>query len=87
MSVLDRRAQILVNPEQYAALEREASRTGQSVAAVIRLSIDEDLAGASSARAVATRRLLGPLDPGAQPGDDWSEIKSAMAGQLIDKLP
>jgi hypothetical protein len=87
MSVLDRRVQILVDPEQYAALEREAARTGRSVAAVIRLSIDEHLAGASPVRAAAAQRLLGFVDPDAPPGDDWSETKAAMARQLIDKLP
>lgn len=78
MSVLDRRVQVLVNPEQFAALELEAARTGRSVAAVIRLSIDEHLAGASPARAAAAR-LLAFANPDAPSGNEWSETKIAMA--------
>jgi len=36
MATLDRRVQVLFDPVQYAALEREASATNKSVGAIVR---------------------------------------------------
>ena len=87
MSVLDRRVQILVNPEQYAELEREAQRTGRSVASLIRQSIADHLAGLRSSRAAAGGRLLRSADPVSDAQEDWDATKSAMEQELAGKLP
>ena len=86
MSTLERRVQILLDPKQYAQLEREAVRTGQSVAAIIRESIADRLAGSRSSRSAAARRLLLSADSVDSPEDDWSMTKSALEQELIGKL-
>ena len=87
MSVLERRVQILVNPEQYGELEREAARTGRSVASLIRESIDDHLAGMRSSRSAAAERLLLSADSVASPEDDWAVTKAALEQELIGKIP
>lgn len=84
MSALERRVQILLDKEQYAQVEREAQRTKQSVAAVIRQAISERLATRESVRAAAARRLLATADQG--PGEDWGSTKAALASMLSDKV-
>ena len=85
--VLDRRVQILLSPEQYSQLEREAARTGQSVAAVIRESITDHLSGSTSGRSAAAQRLLQAVEPAQSPADDWATTKSALEHELVGKLP
>lgn len=87
MSVLDRRVQILVNPEQYSELEREARRTGRSVASLIRQSIDDLLAGLRSSRASAAERLLRSADPVSDSQEDWDATKQALERDLAGILP
>jgi predicted transcriptional regulator len=84
MSTLERRVQILLDKEQYAQVEREAKRTQQSVAAVIRQAISERLATHESVRAAAARRLLETADRGQ--GEDWATAKAAMESRLSDKV-
>ena len=87
MSTLDRRVQLLLDPQQYEDVEREAVRSGQSVAAVIREAIAARLASGTTARAAAARRLLVSADPDEDGGEDWSDVKSALADRLASKLP
>ena len=87
MSTLERRVQILLDPGQYADVEREAIRTGQSVAAVIREAIAGRLASGNAARAAAAQRLLASADPDTESGEDWSDSKVALADQMVSKLP
>lgn len=87
MSGLDRRVQILVSPDQYADLEREAVRTSRSVASLIRESIDDHLAGLRSHRSGAAERLLASADSLDSPADDWAVTKLAMEQELIGKFP
>lgn len=84
---LDRRVQVLLDPKQYLAVEREAARSGQSVAAVIRDSIARRLAAGDSARAAAARRLLASADTTDPAGEDWADSKAALEGELTAKLP
>ncbi len=79
--------QILLAHAQYEAVEREAARTGQSAAAVIRDAIDARLASGDAARSAAAKRLIASADPDTEGGEDWSEAKSALAEQLASKLP
>lgn len=86
MSVLDRRVQLLLDPEQYEQLEREAARTGRSVAAVIREAIGARLTRSGGTRAAAAQRLLRVADADAAPADEWLEVKSALTAALDGKL-
>jgi hypothetical protein len=87
MSVLDRRVQILLDPAQYADVEREAARTGRSVAAVIREAIAARLASGEAARSAAAARLLQSADSDDAVGEDWEQSKAALEGSLGSKLP
>ena len=85
MSTLERRVQILLDPAQYARVEREAKRSRQSVAAVIREAIDARLATRDSVRSAAANRILKSADSGK--GEDWSVTKAALDAELAHKLP
>ena len=75
MLMLNRRLQVLIDDERYAALKREAARTNSSVAAVVRAAIDERLAPAAARRSRAGRRLLdAPSTPAGEPDELEAEI-------------
>lgn len=86
MAALERRVQILLDPQQYRAVEREAARSGQSVAAVIRDAIDTRLASRDSSRSAAARRLLASADSPAAAGEDWAASKAALDDAIAAKL-
>lgn len=76
---LDRRLQILLEERQHALLEREATRRGTSVAALIREAVDRMYAGAGADRQQAAAELL-QAEP--MPVEDWT----AMKAQMLDEL-
>lgn len=76
---LDRRVQILLEARQYEVLEREARRTGTSVASLIRAALDRVYLAGDSNRADAGRRLLA-AEP--MPVEDWETMKMAMLDEL-----
>ncbi len=57
MATLDRRVQVLFDPEQYARLEREAERERLSVGALIRDCVDARLRSTRLQREEAWARL------------------------------
>jgi len=57
MGTLDRRVQVLFDPERYARIEHEARRTGQSVGAFIRSAVDDRLRVGRADREAAWARL------------------------------
>ncbi len=76
MAVFSRRTQLLLDEERYARLEREARRTGRSVAALVREAIDVRFGGegeAQSRRAAATALLATPRPTDREP--DWAEVE------------
>jgi hypothetical protein len=76
MATLERRVQLLLDPRQYAALEREARAQNRSVGSLIRESIDARFGVDLSRRRFALARLLASADgPDAPPMGDWEEIK------------
>lgn len=78
MPTLDRRVQVLFDPAQYAALEREASAKNQSVAAVIREAVDERLRVTTSGKQAALARLLERADSTTSAGPiDWESEKES----------
>lgn len=87
MSALERRFQILLDQERYALVEREAARSGRSVAAVIREAIDLRFGSEVTVRAnAATAFLAATADP-REPGEDWAESKAAMDAELVRRVP
>jgi predicted DNA-binding protein len=87
MSLMDKRLQLLLDTERYRKVEAEASRSGRSVAAVIREAIDHRFADDTTARAEAGRRLLGSSTVARGDEPDWSESKAAMAEALAGRQP
>lgn len=69
---MTRRLQVLLNEERYRRLEREADRTGQSVAALIRAAIDRAYGPDLANREAAVTSFLS-ADP--VPVDDWEQEK------------
>jgi hypothetical protein len=66
----DRRLQVLVEPEQYRALEARAGRRGVSVASVVREALSLYLAaGPEQVRAAADRLLAATPLPVGDPGE------------------
>lgn len=62
MHMLDRRFQILLDPERFERLEREARIREISVAALIREAIDQTYPAVSAAKATAAERILSAPD-------------------------
>ncbi len=86
MSLLERRVQILLDPAQYEEVQREAVRTGQSAAAVIRDAIADRLTSRDAVRAAAAHSLLGSVDESGD-AEDWQVTKAALDDELAAKLP
>ena len=85
MPVMDKRLQLLLDTERYELVSAEARRTGRSVAAVIRESIDEHFRDPTARirRTEAARRFLdltAEVEPG--PGRSWQDIKREMDDDL-----
>lgn len=78
--------QILLDSDQYEQLEREAGRSGQSVAAVIRDAITVRLSAGDAARAAAVDWLLASADSDDVPGEDWADMKAAYEDALAAKF-
>ncbi|USQ75568.1 hypothetical protein [Ornithinimicrobium cryptoxanthini] len=85
MSVMEKRLQLLLDAERYALVSQEATRSGRSVASVIREAIDVrfEQAEAQTRRAAALGEFLalGPDEDG-QPED----VVAALQGEFEDHL-
>ncbi len=86
MSILERRLQILLDQARYSKVEEEAARSGRSVAAVIREAIDLRFAPGASARSAAAADFLAMTGSPTEPGEEWSDAKSAMAADLARRV-
>lgn len=87
MSVLERRLQILLASDQYSQVEREARRSGSSVAGVIRAAIAQYLDSHSPARAQAADRLLASADDETATGTAWEVAKAEIDADLAGRVP
>ena len=80
--------QILLDPRQYDALEREARARNQSVGSIIRESIDARFGADLSKRRAALARLLASADgPDAPPMGEWADIKRELEEDLYSEDP
>lgn len=86
---MERRLQLLLDQERYDRVQREAERSGRSVAAVIREAIDLRFSGAAEARQAALRNLLEMTERNDERGrgDSWPEIKAALERDLEARHP
>lgn len=84
MPTLDRRVQVLFDPVQYAALEREANAANKSVGAIVREAVGERLRATTTDKQAALARLLARADslPSAGP-IDWEREKDAFERDLL----
>ncbi len=88
MATLERRVQVLLDPQQFSALEQEALRHHRSVAAIIRESIDHHLEVDLAKRRAALEYLLASADgPDAEAMKDWDEIKREIEEDLYGEYP
>ena len=81
---MERRLQLLLDQERYDRVQREADRSGRSVAAVIREAIDLRFDAGVDARQAALRSFLDRVEsnPDDGPGEDWADIKKGIEADL-----
>jgi len=81
---MERRLQLLLDEQRYDRVQREAARSGRSVAAVIREAIDVRFADDADVRRDALGSLLERVEsrPDDSPGEDWADIKDALEADL-----
>lgn len=78
-----KRAQVLMEPEEYRRLERIASQEGCSVAELIRRAVRERyLTSVDDRRSLVEGLIALNLDVG-----DWEGLKSELEGRLGAGLP
>lgn len=82
MSEMERRLQLLLDQRRYALLEREATRSGRSVSAVIREAIDHRFDNEVSVRMAAGEWLLAHSSQVRGHEPDWSETKALLGAGL-----
>ncbi|MFT4008472.1 MAG: hypothetical protein QM655_00360 [Nocardioidaceae bacterium] len=89
MSLMEKRLQLLLDQARYERVAAEASRSGRSVASVIREAIDLRFGDPEEQeRSEAGRVLMAMIADNAdtRPEPDWAEAKAAIEQELIDKL-
>ncbi|MDR1449622.1 MAG: ribbon-helix-helix protein, CopG family [Propionibacteriaceae bacterium] len=87
MAVLERRLQVLIDPERGELLERLAKTQGKSVAAVVREAVDDKLARAGAVKQAALERLLERAEtPDERPSEDWPVIKAHIEEEMWEGL-
>ncbi|MFN8099200.1 MAG: hypothetical protein U0Q21_13030 [Dermatophilaceae bacterium] len=88
MSTLERRLHLMIDQARYDQLTAEATRTGRSVADIVRSAIDlhfdEDRDQAR--RAAAARFLLASADSDSEPGETWEEMLAIQEAELDRRL-
>jgi len=79
---MERRLQILLDQHRFSLVEREAKQSGRSIAAVIRMAIDEHFDDEDARRRDAARRFLAFEHESQEPEDDWETIKAALEADM-----
>ena len=79
MSMLSHRLQVLIDPDQYERLRREAAARGVPVGALVREAIDRAVPERADARRAAFERLMriDPIPVPDDPDDLEAEIRTA----------
>lgn len=79
---MERRLQLLLDLHRYSLVEAEASRSGRSVAAVIREAIDVRFDNADGQRAAAAQELLDATQTTHGTEPDWADVKAGLSADL-----
>jgi hypothetical protein len=90
MPVLERRVEVLFDPEVYERVEQLAAREGRSVGSVIRNAVDARLKEQDEARlaAIESIRRRAALDDGpAMTLEEWQSIKNDTLTVMGGDLP
>lgn len=84
MATLEKRVQVLFDPERYQRLEAAARESGVSVGAYIRDAVDERLDSERNARLAALEELFARVDeqPADYPALDWEAAKADSEREL-----
>lgn len=88
VSVLEKRLQLLLDAHRYALVNDEATRSGRSVASVIREAIDVrfEQAEAQARRSAALQEFLHLVAEHPGPDEDWRTIKARLDEDLESQL-
>lgn len=89
MSVMERRLQLLLDRDRFERVQDEATRSGRSVAAVIREAIDVRFSTEDDAnrRASLSLFLEGTEGRDDEPGESWADIKASLEEDLAARYP
>ncbi|MCL2471708.1 MAG: ribbon-helix-helix domain-containing protein [Propionibacteriaceae bacterium] len=86
MSTLDRRVQVLFDPEEYSLLEDLAHQESRSVGSIIRESVRRTLSQPAQTRLVALERLLTRADAAPVPVGDWHDVKDGFERDTLQAI-
>ncbi len=87
MPTLERRVQVLFNPQEYALLEAQARLEHRSVGSIVRESVRHTLSSTASARQSALARLLTRADASPAPEvGDWEQIKDSFERDSLREI-
>ncbi|MDR0283355.1 MAG: hypothetical protein LBI33_00465 [Propionibacteriaceae bacterium] len=75
MPTLERRVQVLFEPEEYALLAAQAEREHRSVGSLVRQSVRQTLSPPAATRQAVLERLLARADADPRPVGDWAGVK------------
>jgi predicted RNA-binding Zn ribbon-like protein len=88
MSVMEKRLQLLLDAHRYELVSDEATRSGRSVASVIREAIDVrfEQAEAQARRSAALHDFLDLVAEHPGPDEDWRTIKARLDEELESQI-
>ena len=87
MSTLERRVQVLFDPDEYDLLQAMARQERRSVGSIVRESVRHALAKPASARQEALTRLLTRADSTpAQPVGEWTAVKESLERDTVQDI-
>lgn len=78
MATLQRRVQVLFDPDKYERLESLARSENRSVGSVVRELVDDHLAQAPNERVAALRRFLSMTSEDKGATESWESTKAAI---------
>ncbi|MCL2316361.1 MAG: hypothetical protein FWC46_04645 [Actinomycetia bacterium] len=84
MPILERRVQVLFDPQEYEALADLARTQNRSVGSIIRESVQRTLSRPASAREAALGRLLARA--GDAPVGDWDTVKDGFERTALEAI-
>ncbi len=87
MTVLDRRVQVLFDPERFADLQAEAQACHLSVGALIREAVDDRLDRRRRDALRSLEEVWASADEHPSGPIDWAEEKELMEREILRDIP